>query len=81
MILLWNSIYSFRRCDMGLFGLGKSIREEKKWIQLSKEMDVLITIHDPLIIKKLEMIDLTVEDLKLIKALQPLIEEQIETYV
>jgi len=65
---------------VGLFDLLKSNKLEKNWLELAKDMDVIINIQDPLVIKQMKMIDFTIDDLRLIKVLQPLIEENIDQF-
>lgn len=64
-----------------MLGLIRSNKKEKKWLTLANEMNVVMDVTDPSILMKMNMIHLTEEDMKLIKSIQPLVEENIEHLV
>lgn len=73
------------RIDWGsktVFTLKRKVSEKKvNYLKLAEESYVKITVNDQSIVSKLNMIHLTSNDLKLIKAIQPLVEENIQDLV
>ncbi|WP_165867268.1 protoglobin domain-containing protein [Paenibacillus pinisoli] len=51
------------------------------WKESEPSLDAVICIDDPVIVKQLEMIELTLDDIRLAKSLQALIERHIDTIV
>ena len=51
------------------------------WLDDAKHKQVRVDIQDAMILKQLEMIDLSIEEIKIAKAIQPLISEHIDEIV
>ncbi|MED4401955.1 globin-coupled sensor protein [Metabacillus fastidiosus] len=66
---------------MSLFQLIRGSKEEKKWLQYAGEMDVIIDIEDDSIQTKMDMMNFTENDLKVIKSIQPIVREHIDQLV
>lgn len=64
---------------MYLFRLIKN--DKKKWLKNIEEMNVAIDVRDPSIQVKMNMIHLTEYDLKIMKSIQPLVEEHVDQLV
>ncbi|WP_152393423.1 protoglobin domain-containing protein [Paenibacillus guangzhouensis] len=64
-----------------LFGGKKRAGSSTGWMDRAKNIEVILDIQDPTVRRQLEMIDLTVEEIQLAKAIQCLIQEHIEEIV
>ena len=64
-----------------LFGGKKHAASSMVWLDKAKNERVTIDIQDKTILRQLEMIDLTKEEIQLAKAIQPLIQEHIDQLV
>lgn len=66
---------------MKLLSMGRSNEKKKRWLDASQELTVVIDVVKPSIQMKMEMIHLTEHDLKVIKTIQPLVEQNIDRLV
>ncbi|NOU93241.1 hypothetical protein GC093_08415 [Paenibacillus sp. LMG 31456] len=66
---------------INIFGGNKKPAEHSEWLVKAKAEKVTIDLKDPTILKQLEMIELTIEEIQLAKSIQSLISQHIDEIV
>lgn len=77
--------YNMSRCPISfvsrIFGVKRKQAERACWLEEADSKQVSIEVEDRTILQQLEMIDLSLEEIKIAKAIQPFISEHINEIV